>query len=138
MLRHAVKMRSSMRSCNRWPLLALTMCLAGGCSESATAPPRDALPERTLQQLDGGCDGPAVFLYVDKSCGPAPDTSVDLPGCYEWGDGRCYERCSTDEDCVDPLRPRCRIIGLYAESDYNCTQKVSVCRKASLGNHCSP
>lgn len=128
----------------------VTLC--GGCSTDSAvtpdggivvdgnagvdAPVRDASAIDALVQLDGGCAGAGLFLYVDTSCAPGLDASVDIDRCGEVGDGRCYQVCSSDSDCQDPKRSRCAVIGLFAGTDFSCTQKVRVCRSSAVADMC--
>ncbi|MCK5797205.1 MAG: hypothetical protein KAI47_08485 [Deltaproteobacteria bacterium] len=122
-------------------LVACLCLLALACSDNA-APSADATTDvaqgrdSRLPQLDAGCVGPDLFLYTDDFICGWNSVNTDSGRCLDMGDGRCYQRCATDDDCPDPQRPRCAILGLFAESDYNCTKHVKVCREAHKKDEC--
>ncbi len=129
--------------------LALGPMLLAACSSSAqNADPADATaPDASAQAKppsDAGIDrrdaaevkcSPSErldqpeacaadwFLWDDYSGGPPPHAGGGLEG-----DNRCYQRCGTNDDCKDPARPFCSILGLFKGGDYQCNGGVRVCR----------
>jgi hypothetical protein len=83
-----------------------------------------------LSKPDGGTCKTGYFLYDDHSCPPpgALDAGLSDAQCNQEGDLLCHERCTSDADCRDPSRPYCRILGLFANYDWNCNVGVRICR----------
>src|SRR5437762_2273475 len=73
----------------------------------------------------GGGRDECGFVYRDRACS-APTPGV-APACAEIGDGLCHATCASDADCPAD-HPFCRELGLYAGGDFNCNDKVLVCR----------
>lgn len=103
----------------------LGLTFVSGCSDSDPS------------ALDGSCTGPNQFLYEDEQCGgPSPDGGTSSSGCQPVGDGRCYLRCRTDDDCTDSARPFCRTIGLFSGFDFICTDSARICQASSEEDVC--
>ncbi len=113
-----------------WPgiPLALGALLIGGCGDT-----RASAPLAGPTGPDGGTCPAGKFLYDDFSCPPPIplEAGTPKPPCTPEGDHLCHERCSSSADCVDPARPYCRILGLYAGHDWNCNVGVRICRETA-------
>lgn len=110
-------MRYTSRQCQRFTSLVLVGCFALGCSSPGCDEPPPTGPSCAA----------GYFYYADQLCGLAPPDSGPTE-CSEEGDGRCYQECIEDADCMDPCRPYCRRLGLYNGGDFNCNRVVRICR----------
>jgi hypothetical protein len=72
------------------------------------------------------------FVYSDTGCSPPYLGSG--PGCSSYGDGLCYQTCSTSSDCTDSRFPDCSGITWYGGDDTMETRYV--CRSSTAAPAC--
>ena len=107
--------------------VALVAFLVTACDSGSSSSSRALLPPP-----DGGKCGTGQFLYDDFSCPPPGVVILDAASCEHEGDLLCHERCTSNADCLDPARPYCRILGLFAGYDSNCNVGVRICRERDV------
>ena len=75
-----------------------------------------------LAPVPGDCG----FRYTDKTC-------LYGTGCTNVGDESCYQECNRSNECKDPARPYCTLLGLYNGYDAY-AKSVRVCRNKPLND----
>lgn len=87
-------------------------------------------------ESDGDADSCADgwFHYVDKSCFASTPGVPDIP-CTEKGDGKCYLKCASDDDCGGVGMP-CITLSLFNDGSSPCNKKAKVCGPQTMHKNC--